>query len=119
MSKRTITLTGRPPVKIDEDNWPVIALASDHDGAVECQANTVWSIRVRQHDDGRTIVYAVKDSGNGGQYIGFRASPAGEMLPVGCTDDDICRAIERVGADAECDNLVAECIADMPAEELA
>ena len=62
MYTRTITLSNRQPVKIDEDNWPVIADAKDyvHDGQVECQANrkSTWWIKVRQHKDGRAIVYA-------------------------------------------------------------
>jgi hypothetical protein len=118
MSKRTITLTDRPPVRIDEDNWGIIAMASDHDNQYECQANTVWSIRVRQHDDGRTIVYAVKDSGPGGQYLGFKASRAGELLDKECTMDDICAAIRRVGEYADCADLIDDCIADLPAEEI-
>lgn len=37
---RTITLTNRPPVRIREDHWPVIAhgLHRAHDGQIECQA---------------------------------------------------------------------------------
>lgn len=114
--KRTITLTERPPVVIAEDNWPVIACATDHDNQHECQANTVWLIRVRQHEDGRAIVYAVKDSGPGGQCIGFRATRAGELLASG---DEICAAIRRVGEAADCSDLIDDCIADLPAEELA
>lgn len=36
---RIITLTDRPPVKIVDAEWPIIASAGGHDGAVECQAN--------------------------------------------------------------------------------
>ena len=118
MGKRTITLTDRPPVVISEEKWPIIAKASDHDNQYECQANTVWSIRVRQHEDGRALVYAVKDSGPGGQYLGFRASRAGELLEAGCTPKDIVAAIHRVGDAADCSDLVDHCIADLPAEEV-
>ena len=57
---RTITLTGRAPVRIREDEWPVIASGSykDWDNQYEFQANREWkaSIRVRQHPDGRKHV---------------------------------------------------------------
>lgn len=140
MSQRTITLTGRPPVKINEDNWPVLASASDseHDGQVECQANrkSSWWIKVRQHEDGRAIVYAGYSYTANWQNARDYAAKRGVMLEIGegdgarPTDEQICRAIREVCEDiagAECDGddaarwptLAAECIADMPAEELA
>ena len=70
--KRTVTLTDRPPVKISEAAWPVIAKASNHDTHYEVQANNLWHITVREHDDGRRIVYGSKSAGPGGQPIGAR-----------------------------------------------
>lgn len=134
MTIRTITLTGRPPVKIDEDNWPVIASAADeeHDGLVRCQANRLsnWSVKVRQHDDGRAIVYATYGYSSNWQGARGYSAKRGVMLPADCSAQDICNAIGSVCEDvagAECDGddaarwttLAAECIADMPAEELA
>lgn len=59
----TITLTGRPPVRILKADWPLIASATDdrYDSEHQCQANreAAWALRVRQHADGRAIVYAV------------------------------------------------------------
>lgn len=133
MAKRTITLTGRPPVSIDDDKWDVIAKAQDyeHDGQVECQANrkSQWSIRVRKHEDGRAIVNAIYTYTSNWQGARCYTAKHGKLLPTGCTNDDICRAIEEVAcnmAESECDGndadrwptLAAECIADMPAEEL-
>jgi hypothetical protein len=133
MSQRTITLTGRPPVKIDEDNWPVLADASDneHDGQVQSQANRTskWWVKVRQHDDGRTLVYAGYDYDT--CYRGERGLSAkrGLLLPAGTSNDAICDAIrdvcgdiytaEHAGEDADrWPTLAAACIADMPAESL-
>ena len=68
---RTITLTDRAPIKIDEAQWPQIASATERPGAVrngtpvpdyETDCHT---IRVRRHADGRAIVYAVLDASNG------------------------------------------------------
>lgn len=135
MSKRTITLTDRPPVTIDEDNWPVIASASDevHDGQVRCQANRTsdWWIKVRQHDDGRAIVYAGYRYDTNWQGARGHEHKHGVILPKdAATAADICRAIKEVCADMErgehdgddgsqWTRLGNECIADMPAEVLS
>lgn len=133
MTTRTITLTGRPPVTIDEDTWPVLAEAREsvHDGEVRSQANeeSSWVAKVRQHADGRAIVYGVYQhdtAWRGRQNIDIRE---GAMLDAGCTPQEICDTIravcddiadrEHAGDDAKrWQTLAADCIADMPAEEL-
>ena len=130
---RTITLTGRPPVTITEETWPVIATASDdcHDGQVECQANrrSKWAVRVRQHADGRAIVYATYSYSSNWQGARGYAAKRGIMLPAASSAATICTAIRDVCADiAEAESqggdaerwptLAAECIADMPAETI-
>lgn len=130
---RTITLTGRPPVTVSENAWPLIASAQDseHDGQVECQANrkSRWWIGVRQHDDGRAIVYATYSYTSTWQNSRDFVAKAGILLPAKADAEAICAAIQNVGneiAGMECSEgdadrwptLVAECIADMPAEEL-
>lgn len=127
---RTITLTGRPPVTISNDNWPLIASASDKDfdNQYEFQANRIskWFIGARQHEDGRAIVYATYSYSSNWQGARDYAAKHGVIVDK---DGDICRAIESVADDmaaAECNGddgarwktLAAECIADMPAEEL-
>ena len=113
---RTITLTDRPPVKVREDLWPVIASARRHDNQVECQANHLWHLTVRQHHDGRTIVYGSEDRGNGGVHRGYEAAYAGVMLEPG---SDVARAIREVGERARCsEGMITECISDLPAVDL-
>lgn len=130
---RTITLTGRPPVKINEDAWPLIASATakDWDNQYEFQANVIskWGVYVRQHEDGRTIVYATYSYTSNYQNARCYAAKRGVMLPAGSDDAAICEAITEVcddiaraehegeGAD-RWQTLAAECIADMPAVEL-
>ncbi|PZR79105.1 MAG: hypothetical protein DLM65_11440 [Candidatus Aeolococcus gillhamiae] len=113
--KIEITLSESAPVRIDPAQWPVIAEARRHDGAVECQANNEWRIRVREHADGRRIVYGSHEAGNGGQYAGFRETFAGWLLAGG---DDTVRAIRRVAGVLGDDQLGAECIAALPAHDL-
>jgi hypothetical protein len=121
--KRTITLTGRPPVSIVEAAWPVIAHAkgdSCDDASryqqMECQDELDrYYLTARQHNDGRTLVYGVLIT------RGFTASPqpdyrGGVLLPEGM---DVASALANVGS--ECGlpaSLIREAIADLPAEEL-
>lgn len=126
MALRTITLTNRPPVKIDEDNWPVIASAADKDwdNEYDFQANQAWkwSITVRQHKDGRAIIYATYThtsqwAGSNdtydkqGEYLAYKDVPY----------EHICTAIINVCAQMQgerWDALKDECIADLPPEDL-
>ena len=108
---RTITLTDKPPVKIREDQWPLIATAKDWDNTYESQANRTWGLRVRQHDDGRAIVYGLYDSA----YQGEGGRRAGELVEAG---GDIPAAIHRVAQDCGCERIAQDCIAALPAQEL-
>ena len=135
MKKRTITLSNRPPVRINEEDWPLIASARDneHDGQVECQSNSRsrWFIGVRQHGDGRAIVYATYSfstnwqgrrdysAARGVLMTADRAAEEGEIVDViTIVADDISNA-ECDGDDAaRWGTLTMDCIADLPAEEL-
>jgi hypothetical protein len=137
---RTITLTDRPPVKVKEDDWPIIATGSadddDSDGRGN-QPNREWTrtIRVRQHEDGRAIVYGVYDYSTNFQGANGAAAKRGTLLAAPVTPDQIIAAIRVVGdelAEAESDAAieasrkdsrqwrvaVQACIADLPADEL-
>jgi|SRR5216684_86479 len=134
--KLTITLTGRAPVKITKDEWPVVASADDswHDGEVECQANRTksWKLIVRQHADGRTLVYGIYASMSHWQGESSENVRGGEMFTVeGATADEvgdtapIIAAIFRVAEDLstrsgqeEFHRLSHECVADLPAVEV-
>lgn len=110
-----IALSDRAPVRINPDLWPVLATVKDWDNHLECQANQVWRISVRQHADGRTLVYGVHTRGPGGMPLTFRERHAGFLLePSG----DIVRAIRRVAGAIDADSLADACIADLPAEEI-
>ena len=116
--KRTIALSDSSPVTIVKGDWPVIAWDSDHDGQVECQANTQWSIRVRRHADGRTIVYGVSESGPGGQHAGWHDRAAGYLLAADAGEDATIRAIRRVAGVIEQDDMADRVIASLPAVDL-
>jgi hypothetical protein len=133
MCHQTIVLTRRPPVRIESDYWPVIAEAKDRDfeGQYEFQSfrRSYWAVYVRQHKDGRTIVYATYryESNWGGErtYAAKRGvllgdSPSGRDICAAITEicDDIANA-DACGEDAKrWPGLADDCIADMPAEDL-
>jgi hypothetical protein len=116
-----ITMSERRPLSIVEDEWPLIACADWHDGAVQSQANHVRTIRVRQHADGRRLVYGWLRAGNGGVYAGWRGAEGGLLVqPFACVpnDTETVRAIRRVAGIIEDDKLGDQCIADLPAESI-
>lgn len=120
--KISVTLSNRAPVRIDPEQWSVIAIAKTFWGGSghECQANEVGWIKVRQHDDGRTLVYCDRDRGPGGMCLGYRGKAGGYLLdptaPV--RTSDIVQAIRRCAGIIDAPELGAECIADLPAEEI-
>jgi hypothetical protein len=128
--KLTITLTGRAPVTIDKEAWPFIATSGDKefDNQYEFQANRIskWDLDVRQHADGRAIVYARYSYRSQFQGARDHSVRGGELLP---DSSDLPEAIRRVGEwmasqehqdeDAKrWESLINECIADLPAVEL-
>lgn len=121
---RTITLTDRPPVKIKDDAWPIIADAKDdsfsgndygrHQQALGQGELDEYTIRVRQHADGRAIVYAILDAATA--WTGSEDHRGGELLDPGA---DLAAAIRRVGDGCGIpDSVIRECIADLPAVEI-
>lgn len=117
--KIAVTMSERAPLKLDPELWPLIASADTHDGQVECQANREWAIKVREHEDGRRIVYGWVRRGNGGMPIGYRGASGGYLVEAGASaGEETIRAIRRVAGIIGDDALGDECIADLPAEEL-
>jgi hypothetical protein len=120
---RTITLTNRAPVEIVDDHWLVIAEARAHDGMIAVQANRRWWMKVRQHVDGRVIVYGAYLT----QWQGEIDRRDGEVFGAPTTrwangvrlHEDTAAAIRRVAASLNApDTLVRELIANLPAEPL-
>jgi len=129
----TITLSERRPIEIVVADWPRIARARWHSGEHEYQASEIAHITVREHADGRRIVYGVREEGRYASTPGYRDAKAGYMvaaiagdlrapsdggpLTSACPDEvETVRAIRRVGGVVGCAGLAAECLADMPAE---
>jgi hypothetical protein len=120
----TITLSERSPVKIDPEQWPIIASAETWNGQHKSQANYIRWIKVREHTDGRRIIYGVLGRGNGGAPVGWRGASGGYLLSAGTNkgepdrEDETIRAIRRVAGLIDDSKLGDECIADLPAQEI-
>jgi len=124
----TITMSERRPLRIVDDEWPVIASARDWNGEHEFQANRIDTVRVREHADGRRIVTATHLAGGGGMRREEREIRAGFLVPASNEDaadgtkmpdeDETIRAIRRAAGVIGRDDLAAECIGDLPAEEI-
>lgn len=128
--QRTITLTGRSPVRIYEDEWPVIAQGSGDSycgdpggymrakGRGECDT---YTLKVRQHADGRAIVYGVLDAADAawGRPASGETVHAGLLLDGADVTARIPAAIREVGERCGLpDAVIRECTADLPAIEL-
>ena len=132
--QRTITLTGRRPVTIYEDQWPVIAEASwdDYDNQHEFQANRKAEahLKVRQHADGRTLVYGAYRYRTQFQGEDDVHAAAGTPLDAGSDDSNIIAAIRETvdylssyeslpdAWQPDWKMLTDDAIADLPAEKL-
>lgn len=130
--KLTITLTDRRPVRIDRADWPILARGADKefDNQYEFQANHIsrWALQVRQHADGRAVVYAVytHDTSNGDDSRSYRVRGGVLLTP----SDDLPAAVRRVGEWARAqehayeedaarwEGVIRDCIADLPAEDI-
>lgn len=127
INRRTITLTGRASVRIREDEWPQIASASVRPGSFvngtpkPDYETDCYTLRVRQHADGRTLVYGVVDASTA--WTGTEDWRGGELLesrpgsPADVREADVIDSIRRVGERMP-GSVVRACIADLPAVEL-
>lgn len=123
---RTITMSDRAPLRIREEDWPILAKArgqskESHNGTpVPEHEVDHYYLTVRQHQDGRTIVYAHLDANP--SWTGSEDRREGEVLGrlgEAPTDADLVAAIRRIGERCGLpDRMIRDCIADLPAEEV-
>lgn len=112
--ERTISMSNQAPVVVDEEAWPVIASARWCDKP-QCpsEANRKARLFVREHVDGRRLVYGSSSSqwpGEGGGYGGYLITEGVTGDRDGQTVDFIRRVAEEIGHR----ELAADCIADLP-----
>lgn len=115
-----VLMSERAPVKIDPEDWAIIAEAADYSGPHESQANHKWFIKVREHEDGRRLVYGQLVRGPGGAPAGWKSAYAGFVIDPKKDDvsNETVRAIRRVAGLIGNHDLGSECVADLPVETL-
>jgi len=139
-----ISLRDRNPVTIVAKEWPEIASVRHWNTPHESQANRVTEISVREHADGRRLVYGKHVEGRGGMHIGEQQRHTGYLLvPVQRSamrersdglmsssypdDDATVRAIHDVAKElsvsrwasvTQAEDLAMECIGQLPAEAI-
>jgi hypothetical protein len=109
----TIVLTDARPIEVSKADWSLVAKAKDWDNTYEFQADRTWTMRVRQHDDGRCVVYGIHTTA----CSAGRDRRGGEMVD---TIEDVPAAIRRVVRYLDFPAyLVDECVGNLPAVEIA
>lgn len=104
----TITLTAARPFRITSGLWPVIAKASQDRDHNQQELTRQYHLRVRRHEDGRTLVYGWAQS----LYQGEHGTRAGFL----CTLDEAPAVIRQVGDIIGApEYLITDCTADLPA----
>jgi hypothetical protein len=123
---KTITLTDHVPVRIRVADWPVRAKAAGdsyrgndyarHQQALGQGEVDEYHLIVRQHADGRTLVYGILDAATAWTQT---EDHRGGRLLASVTDADLPQHIRSVGEECELpDRIIRDCIADLPAEEV-
>lgn len=108
---RTITLTDRAPVSIVESDWPIIAEIVDRPEQLGARA----TIKVREHKDGRRIVYGTASKG----WPKSKVLAAGFVLELFDAPSDTAPKITAVGLLIGRPELSPDCISKLPVEALS
>lgn len=92
-----VHMTGRRPISIVRDDWPLIAwgVEEEYNGQVRDESHETGdaSIRVRQHSDGRLLVYGAFAYVCGHPNSPSHDASAGAIYPAG---SDIAEAIDEI-----------------------
>lgn len=119
--KITIALTAERPVRVDPREWPMLAQAkgdswsggNDYGRYSQAKARSEldeYVLSVRQHSDGRAVVYARVSGATA--WTGTADRAEGRMMDSGA---DLPAAIIAVGGLCGVpDDVIRECVAELP-----
>ena len=127
--KMRVVLNGRPSVRIDPKEWPMIARArgdtwkgSDHERYQQAidqgEISTYW-INVRRHADGRVLVYGWVFKCTGTCPEGMSKWRGGHLLDSGADDAAIVEAVRDLVSEAKMPrSMVASVQKDMRIQKI-
>lgn len=116
--KKTITLDDGPVTIVTKD-WPQIAHGRWFSGEHACQAFDEDWLRVREHADGRCIVYGYSGDGDGGSRPKRETRRGGQMLTGAIDRPALVRCMRDVALSLDLhESVVRDAIADLPALDL-
>lgn len=93
---RTITMTNRAPVRINQEDWPFLGSKSHQIKGYDWEVK--WFLGIRQHADGRAIVY--------GTYSAYL--PQGDLHVKGGY---------LLGPDEDCNVALAQLVEELRSQE--
>jgi hypothetical protein len=126
MATQSITDLDRALFDCTDDVWPVIADAKGDNGGTDVPVTAFWRVVVRQHADGRRIVYSYQRSVDEGPVLtrnnveGFREVRCGFLIdtkpPMTKRDleDETVRAVRYALKTIDKDWFAGECIGRLP-----
>lgn len=125
----TVYLTNRNPVSITNEEWPVLARGTgdsycvgNYDGARYEQARCngeidEYKLIVRQHADGRTLVYGILDAASA--WTGNESVRGGVLLESRPSNNALFATIDEVGHELGLpERVIRDCFEGFKPEEL-
>lgn len=125
--KITVYLTDRNPVNVDPKEWPICARGTgdSHQGSHGPEYEQAraqgqydeYKLIVRQHTDGRTLVYGIVDAAPA--WTGNASVRGGELLTRRPDTDELFRIVRQVGEELGLPNaVIRDCFESFQPEEL-
>lgn len=103
-----IEITGQAPIAVDRELWTLIAEAVEFSGEFEAQADRLSRLSVRQHADGRALVYGEHTT----RWQGEQNYAGGHILTK---DENLVLVVAEVVAELGfSDSLHQRCLASFP-----
>ena len=126
---RVIKMTARAPLRLNADDWPVLAYVDDDSRndlrpgprfhARQRGQADLYFLMVRQHADGRSLIYGQLKAA----YAGFEQPAGGESFHAGYLVQNISEVVSTINlVGHECRLpacLVRDCISKLPSEDLS
>jgi len=111
----TVIMSDSPPVRIAEEDWPVLVNVWYTEGDGKCPANTTksWRLVARKHADGRYLIYGVYLSTSPNTYNYH----AGELV-ANPSGSELITVIRRVAAESSCGRLLDDFLVSLPPVDL-